>query len=741
VPALSTLLGWSAICVSLAAVVSLFPASLVSGAQQKASALHVLQLVLNAGAVLWLFAGVSILWAIRLARGSQLLRGTAPVSSEARTPVASELEGIEVRLRGDPTAVADHGGPLHVTPVAVLAVRERRIMPTVIVPALLWKRFHNHPQALRAVLAHEAAHFRQRDLFMLYGARDFAVTAIAILFAGIAASLAVSVRADMGNGPFQVAALQAALIGKSYLVVCLLAVFAAVPFLGILTLWREALADRFAEERCGEQALREAVGLIEASDGHGEVAGRASPEQRRKALVLGRRETFLAGIVAAALGGYLAGNLIALYAAFVNDAGPQGELAVPDSAIVFQSLLTFVAPLAVLLPSMVAASADHGAPARTAWSGLLFCAGWTAGWLLTQALPMVLASTAMPDGFDYVMRAYPAPLLLSSTADALATSAGAALLAIASLYLATRRGNVWLAVLPPLAWVALSSVEAVAFPVTRGMLAVGGTLVALALLFLRGGAPVPSRAGAALPTGLLVVVAAIGWAGFAGDNHIATSLAAAGNERRTAKDLAGAIELYSLEAAYSRFHSAPKLRLAEALLEAKDLRRASVEAQAAAEAPYASAWPEVFKARVLAGELQLTTRSEADLALAERNLSAAELMWRQNSRLPLRAVAGMLYNSACLGQLQGRPQAYALSRLLEAWQLDRELGRAALDDEDLKSLGLRNAVAPSNQAIAKAKKLSMSAPAWEDAVRSGLLSVEDLRSIVGILLQQPVPKH
>lgn len=737
-PSLSAFLGWSIIGLAIAATASVFPATLVQGVRQPLGPLQWAQVIVSGGAVAWLLVAVALLWAARLARGSRLARGTAPLAGGYPAGFPVDPGDIELRLRGDAASIHDHGGSLAATPIAVYALRAGRLKRMVLLPALFWKRFAGHAEELGAVLAHEVAHFRHRDIVLIYSARDFAAMSVLVVALGLALGIVSSAAADAGEGPFELDALRAALIGKSYLVVCLAASAAAIPLIRLLSDWREALADRFAEAACGPAALEGAEALVEGSEGDGGPApGRPSTAQRHRALSLGPGETFAAALLASALGGYFAGNLIALAAAIAGTVSATGEMPVPEWADAMHTAIAFAAPLFVLMPGALGPEGQRLGLSSIGWRGLIFCAGWTAGWLLTQALPMLLASTAMPQGYDYVVRAYPGPLVLKSTADALSMSAQAVLLATASLWLAVRARRIWPALLPPAAWITASAIEVRFMPQAYGGIALGATVIALAAAFVmdRGGRLAPARAGA--PFTLLLLLAAAGWAGLGGYNHVSATMQAAARREAQAKDGAAALRHARQAASYMRFHAAPKIELAEALAAQNDPRGAIHAAEAAAAALYASAWSEVFKAKLIAAELRLAARSAGDLEVAAKHFEDLESMWRMNSRLPREQVAGMLYNQACLGQLTGRPAEFALARLLEAALLDRAMATSALQDEDLRGLRIASTAPPSRDAVEAVSKAGKDAGAWEKAVREGHLSRDQLASVLGALARAP----
>src|SRR5258706_13207604 len=159
----------------------------------------------------------------------------------------------------------------------------------------------------------------------------------------------------------------------------------------------------------------------------------------------------------------------------------------------------------------------------------------------------------------------------------------------------------------------------------------------------------------------------------------------------------------------------------------QDWKATSADADAAFNAPYLSAWEDLFDALVAAGDAGLATRTPESLALARDRIARAENLWRKNSRLPTKAAAGMLYNSACVGVLRGESHTFIAPRLLEAFMLYPSLIQDAHGDEDLKPLRLLAQPYPKESTVDLLhSNRYVDAPTTEDLIRTGKLSEEEL---------------
>jgi len=721
----------------VAALLVAFPVSLISTPDKnKFDGWQWAQLIVSGGALVWVTLAVAGLWVLRLLRGAALLRNTVPLDALCidQAGAALELAGVELRSHGDPAVVEDHGRPLLSSPVAFYAWNSRQALGRFVVfPALFWRRLSSHSEPLKAVLAHEVAHFKHRDIVLMYAARDVAMVALVVLGVSILLSLITSVRADIARDGFELAALQASLVGRSFLVVCLFATIAAVPLLRRIEVWREALADRYAEDVCGARALELASAIVEARSIDGrEAQGRPTHEHRAKSLSLTLRYVFITALLLSVLAGYLVANFLSANAA-LKGMGPLGSIPVPEVTVLIYALLAIGAPLLLLLPTFF----EQGTRIElrpAAVRGLVFCVGWTIGWLLSQTMPLFLASVAMPEGYDYVYKHYPGRLALAETVGTLSSSASAALLAIVTGALAARAGRLWLAAIPPCVWVAASAYEQTSLTGAMGAFAIVMTLTAIGLLAALSRAAPVRIAGATVPMVTLLALALVSWSGFGEMNHVTHTLAAGAQVSKSKGDTAESVELYRKAAAYSRFHAKPHAELAQALFDVKDSPGAIAAFERAAAAPYAHAWLEVFLAKVNAAELLLASRTSADLDRANQYLREAERMWRANSRLPERSVASMLYNLACVARLRGAPPEFSLARLLESVNLDRTLIGHALDDEDLHSLRLSAAAEPEDGALKLIlRQRPLNAPKVEKLVHDKQITVQQLTAIVAAL--------
>lgn len=734
---LSGLLGWSLMVCCVAALLVAFPVSLISTPDKnKFDGWQWAQLIVSGGALVWVTVALAGLWVLRLLRGAASLRDTVPLDVRGidQAGAALELAGVELRSRGDPSAVQDHDGPLQSSPVAFYAWNSREGLGRFVVfPALFWRRLSSHSEPLKAVLAHEVAHFKQRDIILVHAARDVAMVALIVLGVSILLSLITSVRADMAREGFELAALQASLVGRSFLVACLFATIGAIPLLRRIEVWREALADRYAEDVCGARALELASAIIEARpiDGR-EAQGKPTHEYRAKSFSLTLPYVFTAALLLSVLAGYLVANFLSASAA-LKGMGPLGSIPVPQMTALLSALLAIGAPLLLLLPTFF----EQGTRIElrpAAVRGLVFCIGWTIGWLLSQTMPLLLASVAMPEGYDYVFKHYPGRLALAETVGTLSSSASAVLLAIVTGVLAARAGRLWLAAIPPGVWIAACAYEQTSFAEAMGALAVLMTLATIGLLVFLGVATPVRVAGATAPMVALLGLALVSWSGLGEMNHITHTLTAGAQASESKGDTTQAVERYRKAAAYSRFHAKPHAALAQALFDVKDFPGAIAAFERSASVPYAHAWLDVFLAKVHAAELLLASRSSADLDRANQYLREAERMWRANSRLPKKSVASMLYNLACVARLRGAPPEFSLARLLESANLDRVLVGHALDDEDLRSLRLNVAPVPEDAALRLLlRQRPLNAPKVEKLVYDKQITVQQLTAIVAAL--------
>src|SRR5258707_1985928 len=102
----------------------------------------------------------------------------------------------------------------------------------------------------------------------------------AVAAIGMSDRMAEAVAIDVGDSGKALPSIAAALVGKAYLVGCLVAIGVAWYLIGKLEAWREALADHRAEKVCGREPLLLAEALIEAREPDAAISAARRPHVR-----------------------------------------------------------------------------------------------------------------------------------------------------------------------------------------------------------------------------------------------------------------------------------------------------------------------------------------------------------------------------------------------------------------------------------------------------------------------------
>jgi hypothetical protein len=747
---LSTVMLLSAGALALASLLSIFPWS--SWIISEKSFLQQAQLIVGAGAIIWVVLFFLLVQYFKMRtdkkRLNDLENTTTLLNLSQETSLQSHLfrlrkmsafERSEYRVVGNVEKVQDDGGPLKDSPIA-FRVQKRNV---VVIPALWWKRYLKYPDALTALLAHETAHFENRDFALLFGMKHLLLIIAAVICVYIPLTLATSIFADAPHF-WEWSAFQAAVVGKNYLIANFILLVAIVIVVQKLRDWREALADFVAVQICGEQALLQSEALLQSSEpslqpklqtSHEKTIDGSPPRsQRLQALSLTHRDMLIFGFIAQAITDYAMSPLAYMSQILQKNV----DVAISFFMPLLLYVLFFFALVAIMRDSSVN---SLNVAKRAGQKALLLVVGAALGFLLLQMLPLFITSIGMPEGYDYVMRHDPWPLLLSSIAGSMTSPASIALLAMLGAWISTKTDHLWLGIIPGLCWAASSTVEVFWIPsLLEGWLAVLVTASVTIFIFVVNRIEVRTLLHPGIATLLPIIALSVAaWLGYGDVGHFAACSSHAGLEKRDAGEVDGAIDSFRRAAERSWLHPDGWMDLAKELShDEANLREAADMAERATTAIYLSSWQKRFETLRIAGHIRLQLRTSSDLAIAASHYAHAEALWHHNSRMPYDQVAYMLYNQACIFALQNEDVLEATLRLIEATAIASTIAVKgnlevlanvihALNDPDLVLLKLKEQPPPTQATVQKILENEASAPVLRKAVREEQLSPTELR--------------
>lgn len=647
----------------------------------------------------------------RVKRAAAILVGTTVSNDSLRASLLpltdrwpallTVLEIIEFRLRGDPAATRNYLGPIISSPIMTrISPFWRRGHYAVVIPAAAYERLASNPAALHAVLLHELAHIRHRDLELLAIVKSaLLITASwTVVLSSIGCLLSAGI--DVGRGMPPGESLVAAMVGKTALWLVPALTLAWLMALPILRARREATADRVAELVVGPDALRQAEFLLSGVGARSAQIKRPSPSEVGVSGRLSLRIALVLGFAVCAIASTAASHFAVLGDSY---------FAVVGGTIIWQTLAssTYLGLIGFgALATLWSASTDGEGSMATKtlwWSAVAFVVGGCAAALLVRVLPLVFPSLLMPAGFEVTRPHHAGALTVASIASAVGTCGALTLIAIVSLGTPGNRATrTWATVTPMLIWILLSALESLIFPAAAGgAIAIIVTTVTCVLAVAANGWPSIRTSWA--PAIVVLIAAALSWTGWADVNHRATCAARAADLAERDGDVAR--EAYWRQAAAARApgHPQPWIALARFSMRRQEFAPAVLYAERALNAPYSSAWEDKFLAYAMSGSFRISAHPPFERDIAKLRLSAAIELYRRNSHLPRAVVAESLYNYATLlHEDPGSASAY----LLEAFALDPELRTAICDDPDFAFMDLAHAPPPS-------------APAWKSIVIDG----------------------
>jgi Zn-dependent protease with chaperone function len=642
---------------------------------------------------------------------------------QSRIPI---LNRVEIRVSGDDAVINDSGETL-ISPLSLRFENPRRLI--VCFSALFRQRFRPHPQAFAAVLAHELAHFQNRDADWLDGMKRLLVAVIALIALAWGMDMYITIVADIGSN-WDWRAVQASLAGKNFILTEIILIAALFAYVRWITKWREALADRTAIAICGEAALQSAERIIQGNSG---ISERPSPMQRQQALNLTWRETVLLGFTVNVISEYGAGPF-AYLGRFLLQAPPISQYLQPLAAALMD-FLGFLGFFAVL--RIIAINAGQTPQKTIAISANLLLMGAITGHLLLQVLPLLVTSVAMPVGYDYAYFHDPLKLVTDGFINESLSVSFTVLLAALGAFISFNRQSVWEGIALGIVWVTMATLESTLFPeVAEGWLALGIVLLfSLSLLWPRFSFKYSYHA---LPWIPMIFLSVLFWLGYGDVNHLAACSSQTAVRLADKGDVAGAILAFQRAANRAPLVADGWMQLA-AMLARKPERidEAVNAAERAVNTPFTSAWETQFKTHILTGDLRLSRRHSDDIAQALRHYAVAENLWYHNSRLPRELAASMLFNEACALLLAKAEKKEAVIRLLEAIVLNPNLAEGMASDPDLAELRLSEQPAPKPSTISillEAKNAS--APAVRNTAKQRGIEDEELLRFLAYLVSQ-----
>ncbi|MFO1433023.1 MAG: M48 family metalloprotease [Candidatus Competibacteraceae bacterium] len=695
---------------AVVSLLNIFPWGIIQFIPNRLSLLQGIELIIGGGALFWLLLLSWFYKNYTYWRNSKKLMESNSLKDQVIPfiPYLQKFKGlkqIDFRILKEDSAKI-----ILKNPIFSIIRHKGHLQKVVIFPFHLWNRFSKHPNALAAVLVHETAHAENKDMQRLLGMQHLLIIAAGLTGICLFLTVIQSIFTDITSSNWEWAALQASLVGKNYLFFSLVFITLTVLLVQSLESWREALADEEAIKICGENALREAEELLRIEEDN---------EQKylqRYVYSLTSREIILLGFLVNTIADYGIGQLAYLQRFIVKSIAYQEFY-----AILTEFLLSVLMYLGFYIVLVVIGQDPYAKNTsllkrlgKNAW---LLVLGAVLGHLLLQIVPLLVTSIAMPENYDYVLRHDAKPLLLAGIAGAITGSAAAALLAVVGAWLGVCAQRRWLGILPGVVWSTFAIGESRWIPgLFEGGLAIWVTAMMCLLLIFSQRANLGWKIlqGSTGWLALLIILSLFHGLGYGDINYFAVSSSKACQKTEAANSQA-ALQYCQRAARRSSLHPNGWMQLARLLATQNQLQEAVEAAERAIEAPYNSAWESKFEALTLAGDLRLQLRTEKDLQLAEQHYRHAEQLWRQNSRLSRDKVATLLYNYGCLKIIRNEDRLVALTYLIEALALKRELASAIKADEDLKALWSLSQSPLHRSDIEQLLKLSpVSAPALQE---------------------------
>ena len=684
------------------------------------------------------FRAAKLKYAIPISKTTGLL---APILQNLSN--FTSLASTNFAIDGNIETTVDTGHPLLLAPVAFvqtdILLRQRR---WIVIPALFFTRYIKYPSAFRAVLAHELAHFENRDIMLLFGMQQLLQAAGIVLLIGNFTSLLSSVIADGNFAPTTIAA---SVAGKSYLFANVFFIFALRVLVVQMESWREALADITAINACKPQDLLIAEQLLHSNPPHrltDSIQRRVGSARKRMALVLTPREIFFIGWVISAV----KDSALGLFAQSDATAASIACTAILSGGLYFGFFAALITPVGGVVTTKRWVS-------FACKRSLVLSLGAILATVCLQTVPLIITSVMMPQGYDGAFRYDAEPLLLSGVVTTTISCLVTAFFALIAAWISVSLDNSLWGILLGLAWTIFEPAEEFFFPeFTEG--AVAPLVVATAIIVL-----VLRFSGKLYPVSLadyvllipFVAATVVFWAGYGDVNHLSTcSNAVATEKARSGAPLTEIIAPAKRAAERAPFHASGWLYLADIMQGQPGYARdAATNAENALRAPYLSSWNDKFTALVEAGMARRNLNTSDNLKMASDDFGMAEEMWRKNFRIDdhdyhkhdHKQVVMMLYNYACVLALTNRTDE-AVLRLFEAVCIDKaEEGNEtadALNDPSLASLNLAGQI-PMDEKVKQhiLSLIDFSAPALQQQIQKKSITTQELKQVLTYILNNP----
>jgi len=730
---ISTIVIIFSFCLAILSISIVFPWGLIGkflDDYQSLDLVGYIQLLSGSGAVIWALISFSFLDFRKRRKSERILQNSDPLFLEnypnlklcmQRLSEFGGHEEIEYRLV---KSASD-------APEALRTIKKNnRTRNVIIVPTRFWNKFTDHPEALSAVLVHETAHFNNGDIALLFSTRRFILVAFWICFFCSSISLVSSIYADSPS--FELIAIWASIIGKSYLWNVIFLLLLLYLLQKKIEGWREALADQEAIKICGEEALRDAEKLLEGKHSSGFNFQRSDRRQVERALVLTPYWIIFLGFTISEI----QSRFIAPFA-YLREFWGIESIALN---ILFEVSFTFLLYLGYfyVLAVVCRHAIQNGKNFVDTFirNATFLVVGSSLAWLVIEVIPLSLASTLMPEGYDNISRVDNLSSFITfSLLSSAISSSGYLILAGFGAWISASRHRLFIGILPGLAWALLSKIEMYFIPsLFEGWLAIIVTaLTVIALVFYNRNHM--SLCVASLKSYLsffpILLLVFAGYMGYGDTGHLAVCASYSGVSKIESGNVNEAIPYYEDATRYAPRHPKVWMELSRALARSNRLREAVQASDKAVNAPFNFHWSEKFQTLALAGALRLKLREPGDLEIAAKYFLEAEQMWRDNSRLSHDEVSIVLYNIACIYALKDKDAIESVIYLLEASKLQPSIAKQSFTDPDLSILKLAEQEAPSNQDVQLFKYLdNVSAEHLRTLVQRKELSANTLLSFM-----------
>ncbi len=605
----------------------------------------------------------------------------------------------------------------------------------IVFPTIFRQRFLSNPKAFEAVLSHELAHLQNKDFELLEAIKKLLFYIIVVLCFSFVVELYFSISADT-NGKFNdLKAIQASLVGKNYIFAEISLIASLFFYKKSIENWREALADYVATNISKDSALESAEKIIIGSS---KKLDRPSAKKRKQALTLTWREIILLGFSTIVISEYAIAGLVYIANILLPSTATTYLSAINPALADFISYICFFYILRILANS----TETYKLLARDA---NLLLIGGIIGHTLTQTLPLLITSIAMPDGYDKAYFHDPEKLFFGSLITESLSISFVVLFSVIGVLIS--RANIVAGIVLGVIWMILTFLESTFFPeILEGWLSIIVALVFISLFLLP-----KFKINILLQPSLfswfpIIALIFLFWLGYGDVNHLAACSTQAAVYMEKNGKMIEALAVYQRAANHAPMVADGWMQLSASFIRNNNIDQAITASERAIATPFTSNWETIFQSQILAGDLRLQRRKNDDVNQALKHYEIAQNLWYHSSRLPRNIGINLLINEACALSLIKADKSQIISRLIEALVINNsgkeiinpELSENIKTDNDLENLQILNQTQLSQITISTflINSKDATAPVIRDTAKQYAISDDELLKFLSYLVYQ-----